>query len=182
MDEPLGLLYKAIVDTVRATGINIKWIDIDLGQIDKDAEIIPIEFPALLLKFEDVIWRDKSPDLQEGLVNVSVKLVYKFQSESDNYTAIKVRNEAVDFLQLLYDLNNILIAIRGESFSKLVRYNQYLLKTKPEYFHWIQVMEYQCNIQSDCRIENPEVVNIYYDEIQNSNIYMERRKFNLIHK
>lgn len=180
--EPLGLIYKAIVDLLEASGITLKWIDIDLGQIDKDAEIIPIEFPALLLKFEDVIWRDKSPDLQEGLVNISMKFVYKFQSEADNYTAIKVRDEAVAFMQLINDVHSRIIGLRSGAFSKLLRYNQYQLKTKPEYFHWIQVVEYQCNIQSDGAIENPEVVNIDYDFIRNSNDYMERRKYNLIHK
>lgn len=182
MPSPLSDIYIAIVDTLRATGLPISWIDIDLGQIDKDAEVIPIEFPGLLVKFEDVIWWDKNPDLQEGLVNVSIKLVYKFRNEADAYTAIKVRDEAIAFMDLLTQIHEAIKAIRGSSFSKLLRYNQYFLKTKPEYYHWIQVMEYQCNIQSDESIEDVETVNIDYDFIRNSNDYMERRKFNLIHK
>ena len=181
MEEPLGLIYKAIVDLLRESGVPLKWIDIDLGQIDKDAEVIPIEFPALLLKFEDVIWKDNA-DFQLGLVNVSMKFVFKFTSEADNYTAIKVRDEAVVNLALIRDVHDRISEIRSGAFSRLLRYNQYQLKTKPEYFHWIQVVEYQCNIQSDGSIVDPENVNIDYDFISNSNVYMERRKFDLIHK
>ena len=182
MEEPLGLIYKAIVDLLRESGVPLKWIDIDLGQIDKDAEVIPIEFPALLLKFEDVIWRDKTPDVQEGLVNVSMKYVFKFTNEADNYTAIKIRDEALVNLALIRDIHDRISGIRSGAFSRLLRYNQYQLKTKPEYFHWIQVVEYQCNIQSDGGIADPENVNIDYEFIRSSNDYMERRKFDLIHK
>lgn len=181
MEEPIGLIYKAIVDLLRDSGVPLKWIDIDLGQIDKDAEVIPIEFPALLLKFEDVIWKDNA-DFQLGLVNVSFKFVFKFTSEADNYTAIKVRDEAVVNLALIRDVHDRISEIRSGAFSRLLRYNQYQLKTKPEYFHWIQVVEYQCNIQSDGSIADPDNVNIDYDFIRSSNDYMERRKFDLIHK
>lgn len=179
--EPLGLLYKAIVDRIRETGLPVNWVDIDLGQIDKDAEVIPIEFPAILLKFGDVIWQDTA-DTQLGIVNVGVKFVFKFTSEEDNLTAIKTRDEAVAFLALMADVDIALSEIRGEAFTRLLRYNQYTLKTKPEYFHWVHVIEYQCNVQRDGLVIDNDVVTINYEFIRDSNDYMERRKFDLIHK
>ena len=166
---------------ITETGLPINWVDIDLGQIDTDAEVIPIQFPAVLLKFGDVIWED-TPDTQIGLVNVSVKLVFKFTNEADNFTAIKTRDEAVVFLALMADLDVALSEIRGEAFTRLLRYNQYTLKTKPVYAHWVHVMEYQCNVQRNGIVSDNDIVTINYERIKDDNAYMERRKYNLIHK
>ncbi len=182
MTTGLQDIYNGIVNQLQNSKELIKWVDLDLGQIDRDAKVIPLEFPAVLLKFEDIIWWDKIKDYQIGLVNVSVKTVFKFTNEADNYTAIKIRDEASQFLKVLEYLHDSIGKVRGQTFSRLLRYNQYQLKSKPEFYHWIQVMEYQCNVQSNGGIDDPENVYIDYDQIRNNNTYMERRKYNLIHK
>lgn len=180
--NPLTDIYEAIVSSLQNFDQRLKWIDIDLGQIDKDAVNVPIQFPAVLIKFEDVIWRDKTNEYQEGIVNISIKTVFKFMNEADNFIAIKIREEVIQYLELLTDIHTAMTGISGQTYSKFVRYNQYQLKTKPEYFHWIQVMEYQCLIQSNGNLDDPNNVTIDYNLIRDNNDYMERKKYNLIHR
>src|SRR5207247_178557 len=127
-------------------------------------------------------WRKKDDAVQEGLVNVSVKVVFKFIKEIQMYKPENTREEITNFLNELAAIHEGLSTLSGSSFSKLTRFNQYQLKTNPKDLLWAHVLQYQCNIQSDGAIEDPAALNVDYDNVKNNNAFMERKKFNLIHK
>jgi hypothetical protein len=178
---PLAEIYQTIITTLREGGLDIKTYDIDMGQLEEDGIDLPLQYPAVLLKLGDVIWRDKTADLQIGEVTLNVKVIFQFQKEEEILQTGIVRSEVTDNLYLLENINGSITGMSGTTFNKFKRFNQYHLNTKPKDLLWIHVMQYQCNILSDAGTPEP-ALNIDYTKLKDNNSFMERRKYNLIHK
>ena len=181
-DTPLVDIYQKLRDCV-ATIPGGFWFDLDIGQLDDVLNDLPLKFPAVLVRFDDVTWKPMSPTVQIGVVSVSVKFVYQFTQESQIMNGNVTRQEVKDCLNTLYLVNKQIDGVtNGTSFSKLMRFNQYHVATKPNSLIWIHVLQYQCNIQSDNNIANPNVLNIDYVDILNNNNFMDRQRLDFIHK
>lgn len=183
IDSPLTDIYQKLRDIITAIPGFTFWFDLDLGQLDDDSAELPMKFPAILVRFDDVTWKAMSPTIQLGVVCVSVKFAYQFKQENQIINGSASRQEVKDYLNTLFVLHNqISGATNGTSFSKLTRFNQYHVRTKPNSMIWTHVLQYQCNIQSDNNIANPNVLTIDYNDILNNNTFMDRKRFDLIHK
>ena len=177
---PLAEIYNSVITQLRESGIAIKWYDIDMGQLEVEGMELPLQYPAVLLKLGDVIWRDKADDLQIGAVTLNVKVIFQFQKEEE-LLRLTSRTEVIANLEFLESIHQNITAITGSTFNKFRRFNQYHLNTNPKELLWIHVMQYQCNIQSDAGTPDP-ALDIDLDNLKNNNSFMERKKFNLIHK
>lgn len=182
MENPLFEIYQTVFNKVQEMNPIKFWFDIDMGQFDDDGYRLPITYPAILLKFEDVIWKDLDPSTQIGLVNVTVKYAHRFTSESEMRNGNSPRDEIRDCLQIMQDFHDLLSNVGGTSFSQLKRFNQYQRKTNPKDLLWVNVTQYQCNIQSNGAIDSPELLITDFTDIRNNNAFLERRRFNMIHK
>src|ERR1043165_570713 len=183
IDSPLTDIYQKLRDLVTSIPGTTFWYDLDTGQLEDDTTDLPLKFPAILVRFDDVTWKAMSPTVQIGVVCVSVKFAYQFKQESQILNGNATRQEVKDCLNTLFVVHNqINGATNGTSFSKLTRFNQYNVPTKPVNLIWTHVLQYQCNIQSDNNIANPTVLTIDYTDILNNNYFMDRKRFDLIHK
>ncbi len=183
MTAPLTDIYQKLRDLITSIPATTLWFDLDIGQLDDDEVDLPMKYPAILIRFDDVTWKAMSATVQMGVVSVSVKFVYQFRQESQIINGNVTRQEVKDCLNTLFILHNqISGATNGTSFSKLTRFNQYHVRTKPNSMLWIHVLQYQCNIQSDNNIANPNVLTIDYTDILNNNYFMDRKRLDLIHK
>ncbi|MEP7170368.1 MAG: hypothetical protein ABI855_13435, partial [Bacteroidota bacterium] len=148
---PLTEIYQTICIKMREQmdiGI-IKWYDIDLGQTEPDSFDFPVDYPAVFVKFDDVIWRDKDDTVQVGTLTVSFKIIFQFQKEEEFINlAPDGRGEVLDFLNNLELLHQAIITISGGTFNKLRRFNQYQGNSNPKDLRWVQVLQYQCNVYS----------------------------------
>lgn len=177
---PLEEIYEVLLDKLKGIKDTF-WIDIDRDQLDTSGETMPIKFPAILLKFSDVMWREYQ-SYQMGVVCVSVKLVFQFKSEGQWLAMNAAKNEVSTCLNYLDEIHVALDKQHGSSFSELRRFNQYQVQTNPKDLLWVHVIQYMCNIQSNGNIDNPNNLDIAYDDIQNTNAFLERHRFNLLHK
>jgi len=183
IDTPLVDIYQKVRDLVTSIPGNTFWFDLDIGQLDDDLVDLPLKYPAILIRFDDVTWKAMSPTVQIGVVCVSVKYVYQFKQESQIINGNVTRQEVKDCINTLFAVNAQLNgATNGTSFSKLIRFNQYHVRTKPNSMLWVHVLQYQCNIQSDGAIANPGTLAIDYVDILNNNNFMDRIRQDLIHK
>lgn len=182
MQNPLLDIYQAVFYKIQEIDPKKYWFDIDMGQFEIDGCNIPITYPAVLLRFEDVIWKDRDRDFQMGLVNLTVKYAHRFTSESEMMAGNTPRQEIKDCLQTLQLIHERLNKVSGSSFSALTRFNQYHRKTNPKDLLWVNVIQYQCNIQSNGKIDSPDVLITDFDDVRNNNDFLQRKKFNLLHK
>ena len=176
--NPINDVFMQLVQAIDLAHLGINYMDIDLGQIDTTKEDKPIECPGILFRLDDVVWKDKTPTVQIGMLNVTMKVVFRFEREEDNFEGIKTRVEAKIALLILNQLHDVIQAIRFSSFTRLLRYNQYTIKTKHNSNYWVQVMEYRCNIQSDGMVDDPEIVEVFTSEVDKDANYFERREEN----
>lgn len=182
MPVPLAEIYETTITTLRGSGLDIKWMDIDMGQLEEDGMELPLQYPAVLLKLGDIIWRQKEADseMQIGEVTLSVKVIFQFQKE-EQILLVDTRTEVSDFLQFLDSIHGFITGMTGSMFNKFIRFNQYHQSTKPADLLWIHVLQYQCNIHSDASTPDSDLA-VDFDSLKNNNAFMERKKFNLIHK
>jgi hypothetical protein len=176
--NPINDVFMQLVQQIDIAHLGFQYMDLDLGQLDTTKEDKPIQCPGILFKLDDVVWKDKTPTVQIGMLNVTLKVVFRFEREEDNFEGIKTRVEAKIALMILNQLHDAIQAIRFSSFTRLLRYNQYTIKSKHNSNYWVQVMEYRCNIQSDGMVDDPEVVEIFYSENDKEESYFERRVMN----
>ncbi|MFI5218246.1 MAG: hypothetical protein ACHQNT_02070 [Bacteroidia bacterium] len=177
---PLAEIYEVAIATLRTGGLGLKWYEIDMGQLEMEGESLPLQYPAVLLKLGDVIWRDKGL-IQIGEVTLTVKVIFQFQKEAEILIEGTVRTEVTENLILLETIHQSITGMTGSTFNQFIRFNQYHLSTKPFDLLWIHVMQYQCNIHSDASTPAP-ALDVDYINLKDNNSFMERRKFNLIHK
>ncbi len=182
MDNPIFEIYETVFNRIQNIDPEKYWVDLDMGQLDSDGYKLPITYPAVLLKFEDVIWKNMTETVQIGLVNLSVKYAHRFTSESEMMTGDVPRTEIRDCLNTLQLIHDELNGTSGTSFSVLTRFNQYQRKTNPADLLWVNVIQYQCNIQSNGAIDSPELLITDFTDVRNNNAFLERKQFNLIHK
>ena len=179
---PLEEIYNNVCDKVRTLPKKFRWFDLDMGQLEESGNELPIEFPAVLLKFEDVIWKTRPDGVQLGIVNVTVKLAFQFIQEEQIITAMNGRQEVRDCLTTLFKLHDLLNLMHGTLFSQFRRYNQYHKDINPKDLIWQHILQYQCNIQDNGTIDEPNNLIIDINNVIDNNSFMERKKFNLIHK
>lgn len=182
MINPLFEIYRTIFSKIQEIDPKKYWVDIDMGQFETEGRNIPITYPAIILKFEDVIWKDKDREFQIGLVNLTIKYAHRFLSESEIMNCSQPRQEICDCLDTLQLIHEKLNKLRGETFSELTRFNQYHRKTNPKDLLWVNVIQYQCNIQSNGRIDSPDILITDFDDVRNNNVFLERRRLNIFHK
>ncbi len=180
--QPLIDIYQALIVGLRLQGLAQMWVDLDMGQLEADGVELPLQYPGILIKFDDVIWKDDVNDIQVGVVTISIKVIFKFQNEAEILVVQpNGRSEVIANFQLLGQVHQNILAIAGSTFYRFRRFNQYQLNPDPKNLIWVQVLQYHCNIKSDSTSPGAALI-IDFDHIKNYNALMERRRFNLIHK
>lgn len=181
MAYPIINLYQTLQTFLRDSGA-FKSYDIDMGQMENEGKHLPLEYPAALIKLDEIIWRDLEDESQIGTVNVTLKMIFQFKNEDELITMPgDGRPEVIEILGLVEDLNATLTGAIPGGCNKLRRYNQYHLAINPENLLWTHVIQYQTNIRSDGGDPEP-TLDLDFDALKNNNAFMERKKFNVIHK
>jgi hypothetical protein len=181
--EGLKWMYEEIVHHIAEIAV-IKWCDADFGQLEDKKKQFPIDYPAVLIKFDDVIWQNTLEDgiTKRGVVNISLKTIFKLNNEQDWLSPLSPRSELMGFFDVLGLVHNTINGLSGSSYTKLTLYNQFHIKRKIEEMLWVNVLQYRCNIQTDgIAPETPEPV-IDFDLLKSDNDFMERKKYNLMHR
>lgn len=143
-------LYRLVASSVNDGVAAIKKVDIDLGQLKKDGENIPVDYPLLLLRFENVFWKDFDASKQIGTVHLRLKLIYPYVNESEFYeTDHGVRYEVETFYDIIQSIHDIVKDLPPGTNSRLKRFNENHIEAMPEEMKWVYCMDYYCNIYSD---------------------------------
>lgn len=178
----LTAAYQSVGELLIGTGY-VKWFDIDFGQgINSDDEYV-IEYPAALLRCDDVIWQGTTEDgSRRGVLTISIKIICKLLSEEDWYTPLGYRNEVLAYYEMLSQIHSVVETVHSDSLSDLKLFNQFHVKTPLKEKLWVQVLQYRCNIQTNGMVDNPDDIVISVDSLQNDNDYLERKEYNLMNK
>jgi hypothetical protein len=124
----MDILYQDLLTRLAAQVPDLRWIDYDQGQIDYPAEHYPIDFPAVLIDFENTEWEDIGQQIQGGDVTITFRVVFRLYEDLNNHTPAASRQEGLNKLQLLNTLHKALQGFAGVHYNALSRVRQFTEK------------------------------------------------------
>jgi len=117
----MDILYKNLVDNYKTNIPEVKWIDLEHGQIDAFDKNYPVHFPAIFIDFENIQWKNVGRQVQVGDVNINLRIAFKIWSDTNNLTPDNIFNDSMNVLKLLNKIHKYTQAFSGEHFNRLDR-------------------------------------------------------------
>lgn len=109
----MDTIYRSLVKQLQTEVPELRWIDLDGGQLEAPDENYPVQFPAAFIDFRSIQYQQLSRNMQQGIASISVRIAFDiyedFHGDSPNI------EEAANRLRLLH---NIYVALHG--FSGLI--------------------------------------------------------------
>lgn len=169
-------LYRLVASSINDGIPEIKKVDIDLGQLKKGGENTPVDYPLLLIRFENVFWKEYDASKQIGVVHLRLKIIYPYVNETELYTTDHgVRYEVETFFNIIQSIYDIIKDLPAGSNSRIKRFNENHIETLPEDYKWIYCMDYYCNIYSDhSTFDDSAPIEVDYDMLNRDNWVFDR--------
>jgi hypothetical protein len=116
-------LFKDIADRLKDQVPELSWIDMEWGQLEIPEESYPVQFDCALISFPDIPWEQLGLNVQEGLVQILIRIgvdMYSDTHTADGITAPD-RDLALVKLTLPDKVYKALNGFEGDYFEKIVR-------------------------------------------------------------
>ena len=169
-------LYRTLASSLSVGVTAIKKVDIDLGQLKKEGSVLPVDYPLILIRFQNISWKEYSSTNQIGLLHIRFKIIYPFEEDDENYVADGgERLEVETFYEIIQEVHQIIVDTLPGPSSLIKRFNENLLETDPIELRWIYCMDYYCNVFSDgSYFDEVMGVDVDYDILANDSLVFER--------
>ena len=140
-----SLVYPQLADRLAEQLPGIGWIDVDMDQLEQDAQDYPLPYDAgcLFISFDEVEWQDLLLGVQRG--EAVIRFTYAVQVVQDSYQHSSQRAAAMAKLQTLGAIHQALQHFEGDGFGALVRtYSRKEPLTQPGL--WVYSQGYKCRL------------------------------------
>ncbi len=124
----MDVLYKNLLARLDANVPELAWIDYDQGQIDFPGTSYPIDFPAVLIDFEEIPWEDVGQMVQGGVLTIAFRIAFEIWEDSNNHTPEDSRNAGLLKLQLINKIHQYLQGHSAGHYNALSRTRQFTEK------------------------------------------------------
>ncbi|NNV54543.1 hypothetical protein [Limnovirga soli] len=116
-------LFKDVTDRLALQVPELRWIDLEFGQLEIPDEHYPVQFPCVLVDFPDIPFTDEGFGNQQGVVNIQLRLaldLYEDYHIVDGNDAPQ-RDTAFERLQIINKIHQALHWWEGDYFTPLSR-------------------------------------------------------------
>jgi len=154
-------IFKEIKTAILTNVPEIKWIDLDEGQLDS-FEAPPIDYPCLLVEFPKARYSNIADGGQMADVTVIVKLVFKIWEKFNAAVPIANQPGAFAHFDIIRKVVRYLHGLDGDNRSELMRvsYNKsakpdpkvYEIAFECEYYDGDTMTEYESGEKPDLEI------------------------------
>jgi len=120
LNSPFALIFKAISARILSEVPAIKYVDMDLGQLEGNSIRVAVAFPCALIKFQAWSFTNLGTNSQVGEGNVVIKLGFAQFSKSDNYTDPLWVEFALEYYELEWAINKALHGWSPEQFAGML--------------------------------------------------------------
>lgn len=98
MNDFFGQLYKDIINRIKAEAADVRFIEMDLGQMDYDLRPA-LAYPACLIDFPMTTYSNLGGNQQLGEVTITLKLCFAIFSTSSGNAPEQVKDKALQCYQ-----------------------------------------------------------------------------------
>ena len=118
-------IYKSIMARIQSTVPEIKWIDLDTGQLEFYNERPSVAFPSVLIDIEITQCQDLYQGVQLCNAIIGIRVAQNLQTgRTSNVTPKNVRQTGLQRYQLVEDVYRSLQSWESGIFNPLSRTNQ----------------------------------------------------------
>lgn len=117
----MDVLYQKIMERLDANVPELRWIDLDQGQLETPEDSYPVQFPCCLIDFTNIIWQNVGRQLQAGDVTISLRVGFDIYEDTNNLSPEVSRNNGLLKLRLLNKIHHYIQGFGGEHFNRLNR-------------------------------------------------------------
>lgn len=98
--SPESNLLLKIQQRILANVPEIRWIDLDLGQLENDSIRPPVAFPCTLLQVSGVTYKDMQGNQQLATATVQIKIGFDSVSQMSNGTPLAYQEDALTHYEI----------------------------------------------------------------------------------
>lgn len=120
MNSPFALIFKSIMARIESEVPDIKYIDLDLGQLEGNSIRPAVAFPCALVKFQNWTFTNLGTNSQVGEGDVIIKIGFAQFSKSDSLTDPLWRDFALEYFELEWLINMALHGWSPETFAGIL--------------------------------------------------------------
>jgi hypothetical protein len=118
-------VYKALLERIRIKVPQIRWIDLDRGQLTFPKENYTIDFPAVLISFGQTDWGSIGEGVRQGDCPVTIRIAFPLYYDTNNHTADYIRDQGLDQMSIVDDVDQALDGFSAENFNQLQLLHSY---------------------------------------------------------
>lgn len=104
LESKFGKIYQALKAHILAQVPEIKWVDLDLGQLEIYQQRPAVAFPCVLIDFPDTQYREKQLGFQHGEPQISFKLGFPPFTQTSSTAPVAVAEMGLQFFELEHKL------------------------------------------------------------------------------
>lgn len=114
-------IYNAVLARLKTEVPDIKWIDLDKGQLDFFGERPPVSFPCALLSFQITQAKNHTKTKQQCQVLITIKVGWNFTKDTHSAKSEAVIADSLAYLDLCQTVHEQLQGWCGDTFMNLSR-------------------------------------------------------------
>ena len=117
----MDILYQNLLARLDTNVPDLRWIDLDQGQLETMEKSYPVQFPCCLIDFTNIAWQNVGRQLQAGDVTIMFRIAFDIYDDSNNLTPEASRNAGLLKLRLLNTIHHWLQGFGGAHYNRLNR-------------------------------------------------------------
>lgn len=119
MNSPFSTLFLAIQTQLADLVPAVKWIDQDLGQLELERP--PVNYPCLLVDFDEFKYDDAGEAIQFAEGFVSIRLAFQAWSNTNSVTPSQWKEKGLSFYDIEWAVYKALHGWKPEKYGYLMR-------------------------------------------------------------
>jgi hypothetical protein len=103
-------IYQQIANRLQSKVTGLRTIDFDNGQLADPEKAYPLDYPAVLIDLEDIVWNDEAQKIQSGKATLSITVaVLPVNQSHQNSPTIN------EYVRQMAVINDVYTALKGYS-------------------------------------------------------------------
>lgn len=112
-------IYNAILQRLAAKVPEIRFIELNTGQLEDPAGNYVIPFPCVLIQFSDIVWAGIGAGIVTGDATITVRVAFQIWEDINSLTPEDIYYDGIERLEIVNRVFASLQNLTGDNFNEL---------------------------------------------------------------